>query len=150
MCCFPYLPQFAAECRILEVGVRLCPSDAYVNVHIGNTKYTICSILHFTGSERKSGDTCRINAWFHNNYSLLPINELIKHSLTDTWSVNNGKSITFFSPPASIYNTVPTLDHYFLVHFWKSHLFIFAISWCKYLYYFIFIFWWYKYWHVTA
>ena len=42
-----------------------CPSDTYVNVHIGNKKYTICHILHSTGCERKSGDTCRITALFH-------------------------------------------------------------------------------------
>jgi hypothetical protein len=50
MCCFPYLPQFAAECRILEVGVRLCPSDTYVNVHIGNknTQFAVFCILPAT------------------------------------------------------------------------------------------------------
>ena len=54
MCYFPYLPRFAAECRILEVGVHLCPSGRNVNVHIRNENTQFAVFCIFPATKEKA------------------------------------------------------------------------------------------------
>ena len=64
MCCFPYLPQFAAEYRILEIGVHLFAQDTYVNVHIGNKNTQFAVFCIYPTSKEKGADIHCITAFF--------------------------------------------------------------------------------------
>ena len=56
MCCFPYLPRFAAKCCILENGVHLLAQDTYVNVHIGNKNTQFAVFCIYPTSKEKGAD----------------------------------------------------------------------------------------------
>ena len=64
MCCFPYLPRFAAKCCILENGVHLLAQDTYVNVHIGNKNTQFAVFCIYPTSKEKGADIHCITAFF--------------------------------------------------------------------------------------
>ena len=64
MCCFPNMPQFAAEYRILEIGVHLFAQDTYVNVHIGNKNTQFAVFCIYPTSKEKGADIHCITAFF--------------------------------------------------------------------------------------
>ena len=64
MCCFPYLPRFAAKCCILENGVHLLAHGRNVNIHIGNKNTQFAVFCIYPTSKEKGADIHCITAFF--------------------------------------------------------------------------------------